>query len=110
MRLELVEVADPEGAIALDPSRDPLQGHRLERVVALLAPALLSDELRSTEHPQVLGDRRPALRELGGERMDRCRASSQPVEQCPAGGIGDGAKDVLVGGDPAHESVTMKLL
>jgi len=32
------------------------------------------------QDPQVLGDGRPALGELGGERVDRCRAPPEPVE------------------------------
>jgi hypothetical protein len=63
----------------------------------------LADEAGLAKDTQVLGDCGAAGAEVTGELADRAPSGPEPIEERPAGGIGNGTEDVGVCAGSMHE-------
>jgi|SRR6185437_6397458 len=95
MRLERVEVVDPEAAVAFDPVLDLCQPLPLQRVDAALAVGRDLDEPRLPQHLEVardggLGDAWEGIHQLPRGLW----ALEEEVEQGAAAWVGDGCEGV----------------
>ena len=61
----------------------------IELVDAPVAVRPIEDQVGLLEHAQVLGDRRPADREVAGQLADRQRAAQQALEDRAPGGVAE---------------------
>jgi hypothetical protein len=64
--------------------------------------AVFTNELRVSEHFEVLGDRRAGHVEAGRELRDRDTAATEAIENRSACRVGDGMKDIDTGACSSH--------
>src|SRR5690606_597710 len=86
-RVETLEVALPDLAMALDPVRGGLERLRLEAPRSTLPDLAHGHEARALQHLEVLGDGRLADVEGRGELPHRRLSGRQTREDRAAGGI-----------------------
>ena len=72
----------PEETIAFDPRRHLMKFLRLNTVYPLAADALLNDNVRFPQDPQMFRNSRAALRKISEDRVYRRGPRPQFVEDC----------------------------
>src|SRR5579872_4043822 len=100
--LQPIETLLPERAVALEPAGHRLERHRVDLVQPLPADLRVDHQSRLAQDPEVLGNRWTARPEVGGQRTGVGGAGAQPVENRPAGRVGDRPVDVVAGQGSVH--------
>lgn len=96
-RLEIVEAHGPEAAVLLEPGVDSAQRFWIEVIDPMAPLAMLADEMRAAQQPQVTGDGRSRYRKCLSDRSGGLAATPQQIEDGAAGGIGDGLERGVLG-------------
>ena len=97
-RLQGVQAVVPQTAIAGEPGERRVERGGAKPAVAEPALAAPGDDPRLGEHVEVLGHGGLGDGEVAGELHDGVLAPGEPLDDAPAGGIGERVKDAVEGG------------
>jgi len=97
MSLQLTEARLPERPIPFDPPRHVLEWHGVDLVHPLAAAPPAHHESSLSQHAEVIGDGGAAGPKVRGQRSGVGGAFTKAIEDRPAGGVGEGVKEVAAG-------------